>query len=66
MRPEYDFSPGVRGKYAQGVSAVSIRWLRGILKRQPGEKPIAEEMAAHKREEKKLEKAKYTRSTGAR
>jgi hypothetical protein len=62
MRPEYDFSHGLRGKYArryaQGASAVAIRRLRGILKRKPGEKPFAEEMAEHKREEKKLEKGK--------
>jgi hypothetical protein len=61
MRPEYDFSCGVRGKYAQGASAVSIRRLRGILKRKPGEMPFAEEMAEHKREEKKLEKGEIDR-----
>jgi hypothetical protein len=70
MRQEYDFSHGLRGKharrYARGASVVTIRRLRGILKRQPGEKPFAEEMAEHKREEKKLEKAKYIRGTGSR
>jgi hypothetical protein len=45
---------------------VTIRRLRGILKRKPGEKPFAEEMAEHKREEKKMEEAKYARSTGSR
>src|ERR1017187_3771793 len=48
------------------VTAVSIRRLRGILKRKPGEKPFAEEWAEHKREERELEDAKYARSTGAR
>jgi AbrB family looped-hinge helix DNA binding protein len=48
------------------VTAVTIRRLRGILKRKPGEKPFAEEWAEHKREEKELEEAKYARSTGAR
>jgi AbrB family looped-hinge helix DNA binding protein len=48
------------------VTAVTIRRLRGILKRRPGERPLAEEMAEHKRAEKKLEEAKYARSTGAR
>ena len=48
------------------VTAVTIRRLRGILKRKPGEKPFAEEMAEHKREEKKMEEAKYARSTGSR
>jgi hypothetical protein len=51
MRPEYDFSSGVRGKYA-------LR-LRGILKRKPGEKPLGKAMAEHKRKEMKLEEAKY-------
>ena len=48
------------------VTAVSIRRLRGILKRKPGEKPFAEQWAEHKREEMELEEAKYARSTGAR
>jgi AbrB family looped-hinge helix DNA binding protein len=48
------------------VTAVAIRRLRGILKRKPGEKPVAEEWADHKREELELEEAKYARSTGSR
>ncbi|MGO8838890.1 MAG: AbrB/MazE/SpoVT family DNA-binding domain-containing protein [Limisphaerales bacterium] len=48
------------------VTAVTIRRLRGILKRKPGEKPFAEEWAEHKREEMELEEAKYARSTGSR
>jgi AbrB family looped-hinge helix DNA binding protein len=48
------------------VTAVTIRRLRGILKRKPGEKPFAEEWAEHKREEHELEEAKYARSTGSR
>jgi AbrB family looped-hinge helix DNA binding protein len=48
------------------VTAVTIRRLRGILKRKPGEKPFAEQMAEHKREERELEDAKYARNTGAR
>ena len=48
------------------VTAVTIRRLRGILKRKPGEKPLAEEWAEHKREENQLEEAKYGRSTGSR
>ena len=48
------------------VTAVTIRRLRGILKRKPGEKPLTEQMAEHKREEKELEEAKYARSTGCR
>ena len=48
------------------VTAVTIRRLRGILKRKPGEKPFAEQMAEHKRGEKELEEAKYARSAGSR
>jgi AbrB family looped-hinge helix DNA binding protein len=36
----------------------------GLLKRKPGDKPLAEEWAEHKREELELEEAKYARSTG--
>lgn len=48
------------------VTSVTIRRLKGILKRKPGAKPLAEEWAEHKREEKELEEAKYARSTGSR
>ena len=48
------------------VTSVTIRRLKGILKRKPGDKPFAEEWAGHKREEKELEEAKYARSTGSR
>ena len=48
------------------VTSVTIRRLRGILKRKPGDKPFDEEWAEHKREEKELEEAKYARSTGSR
>jgi AbrB family looped-hinge helix DNA binding protein len=46
------------------VTAVTIRRLRGILKRKPGDKSFAEEWAEHKREEMELEEAKYARCTG--
>jgi AbrB family looped-hinge helix DNA binding protein len=48
------------------VTATTIRKLRGILKRKPGDKPFADEWAEHKREEMELEEAKYARSTGSR
>ena len=48
------------------VTAATIRKLRGILKRKPGDKPFAEEWAKHKRAEMELEEAKYARSTGSR
>ena len=46
------------------VTAATIRRLRGILKRKPGDKSFAEEWAEHKREEMELEEAKYARCTG--
>jgi AbrB family looped-hinge helix DNA binding protein len=46
------------------VTAVTIRRLRGILKRKPGDKPFAEEWAEHKREEIEMEEAKHARCTG--
>lgn len=48
------------------VTSVTIRRLKGILKRKPGDRPFAEEWAEHKREEKELEEAKHARSTGSR
>ncbi len=48
------------------VTSVTIRRLRGILKRKPGDKPFDKEWAEHKREEKELEETKYARSTGPR
>ena len=48
------------------VTAVTIRRLRGILKRKPGGKSFDQEWAGHKREERELEEAKYARSTGSR
>lgn len=46
------------------VTAVTIRRLRGILKRKPGDKPFAEQWAKHKRTEIELEEAKNARITG--
>ena len=37
------------------VTATLIKRGRGILKRKPGEKPLAEEWAEHKKQERELE-----------
>jgi AbrB family looped-hinge helix DNA binding protein len=37
------------------VTAALIKQGRGILKRKPGDKPLAEEWAEHKKQEKELE-----------
>ena len=41
------------------MTVASIRRLRGILKRQPGDKSLTEEWAEHKREEIELEEPKH-------
>jgi AbrB family looped-hinge helix DNA binding protein len=74
LRKEFEIEDGTRavveatpdGILLKPITATSIRRLRGILKRKPGGKTFAEEMAEYKREEKELEDAKYVRSTGAR
>lgn len=43
------------------VTVASIRRARGILKRKPGQKPLAEAWAEHKKEERELEEAKHGR-----
>lgn len=48
------------------VTAALIKRGRGIIKRKPGEPPMSEWWAEHKRQERELEEAKYARSTGAR
>jgi AbrB family looped-hinge helix DNA binding protein len=48
------------------VTSVTIRRLRGILKRKPGAESFDEEWAEHKRVEKELEEAKYARSASSR
>ena len=48
------------------VTDVTIRRLRGILKRKSGAQSLAEERAEHKHEEKQLEEGKYGRSTDTR
>jgi AbrB family looped-hinge helix DNA binding protein len=46
------------------MTVASIRRLRGILKRQPGDKSFVEEWAEHKRGEIELEEANHARGTG--
>lgn len=43
------------------VTAMAIRKGFGIFKRQPGDKPMSEWWAEHKKEEKQLEEAKIER-----
>jgi AbrB family looped-hinge helix DNA binding protein len=72
LRREFEIEEGTKatvvatpeGILIKPITAASIRRLRGILKRKPGEKPFAEQWAEHKRDEKELEEAKYARITG--
>ena len=41
------------------VTSVTIRRLRGILRRKPGDRPLGQEWAEHKREEKEFEETEY-------
>jgi AbrB family looped-hinge helix DNA binding protein len=43
------------------VTAAMIARGFGLLKRKPGDKPLAEEWAEHKREEHEKEEARYAR-----
>ncbi|MGO9528683.1 MAG: AbrB/MazE/SpoVT family DNA-binding domain-containing protein [Verrucomicrobiia bacterium] len=74
LRKEFDIEAGTRavvqatpeGILLKPVTAASIRRLRGILKRKPGEISFTQEWSKHKADEKALEDAKYARVTGSR
>jgi AbrB family looped-hinge helix DNA binding protein len=67
LRKEFQIEDGTRavveatpdGILLKPVTSASIRRTRGILKRKPGQRPLAEEWAEHKREERDLEEAKH-------
>ena len=74
LRREFDIEDGTKavvqatpeGILLKPVTSVTIRRLRGILKRKPVGRSFNEEWAEHKRQERKLEEAKYARSTRSR
>ena len=74
LRKQFEIEEGTRavvqatpeGILLKPSTAVSIRRLRGILKRKPGDKPLAEEWADHRRAEKELEETKHGRNTSSR
>ena len=67
LRKEFHIEDGTRavveatpeGILLKPVTATTIRRARGILKRRPGQKPLTEEWAEHKKQERELEEAKY-------
>ena len=74
LRKEFEIEKGTRaivqatpeGILLKPVTPATIRRLRGILKRKPGEKSFAEEWAEYKAQEKALEEAKDARLPGSR
>ena len=74
LRKQFDIQDGTKaivqatpeGILLKPVTSVTIRRLKGILKRKPGGKSFDKEWAEYKRAERKLEDAKYARSTGSR
>jgi len=63
LRKEFEIEAGTKatvvgtpeGILLKPVTAMLIKRGRGIIKRKPGDKPLAEEWAEHKRQEKELE-----------
>ena len=63
LRKQFDIEDGTKavvqatpeGILLKPVTAALIKRGRGILKRKPGAKPLAEEWAEHKKQEKELE-----------
>ena len=74
LRKQFEIEEGTRavvqatpeGILLKPITAVTIRRLRGILKRKPGDKPLAEEWADNRRAEKELEETKHGRNTSSR
>jgi AbrB family looped-hinge helix DNA binding protein len=73
LRKQYHIEEGTKavveatpeGILLKPVTRHSINRLRGILKRKPGGKSLAQEWAEHKGEERELEERKHGRGAGA-
>lgn len=48
------------------ITRASVKRLRGMPKKGPGDRPLAEEWAQHRAEQIAVEEAKYARSADAR
>ena len=63
LRKQFDIEDGTKavvqatpeGILLKPVTAALIKRGRGILKRKPGDKPLADEWAEHKKQERELE-----------
>lgn len=73
LRKQYHIEEGTKavveatpeGILLKPVTRHSINRLRGILKRKPGAKSLAQEWTEHKREELDLEERKHARRTSS-
>jgi AbrB family looped-hinge helix DNA binding protein len=74
LRRQFEIQEGTKaivqatpeGILLRPITRASVKRLRGILKKAPGDRPLAEEWAQHQAEQIAVEEAKYARSTGAR
>jgi AbrB family looped-hinge helix DNA binding protein len=72
LRKQYHIEEGTKavveatpeGILLKPVTRHSINRLRGILKRKPGGKPLAQEWAEHKRDEREIEERSHGRRRG--
>ena len=69
IRREFEIENGTKavvqatpeGILLKPITGAAIKRARGILKRKPGEKPLRQWWADHKKGEKALEEARYAR-----
>jgi AbrB family looped-hinge helix DNA binding protein len=74
LRRQFEIQDGTKaivqatpeGILLRPITRASVKRLRGMLKKAPGDRPLAEEWAQHRAEQIAVEEAKYARSTGAR
>jgi AbrB family looped-hinge helix DNA binding protein len=69
IRREFEIENGTKavvqatpeGILLKPITGAAIKRARGLLKRKPGEKPLRQWWSNYKKEEKKLEEARYAR-----
>ena len=69
IRREFEIENGTKavvqatpeGILLKPITGAAIKRARGLLKRKPGEKPLRQWWSDYKKEEKKLEEARYAR-----
>ncbi len=74
LRRQFEIQDGTKaivqatpeGILLRPITRASVKRLRGILKKAPGDRPLAEEWPRHRAEQIAMEEAKYARGTGAR